>query len=265
MAAAAVHAWRGPAAAPVAARVHATFDELHRRSPVLGAAGWLLIAGLAVASLALVVDARTVGGVSVWLKPAKFALSITIYLWTLGWLLHHLPRGRVDVAANLIALVMVLEFVLIFSQAARGTASHFNSATAYDVAVYRAMGVLILANTLAVAYLTFLWFRLRPPLPGAYLLGIRLGFLLFILTAVSGGLMIAAVSHRVGEAGDLRVAHFVAMHALQAMPAAGLVAHRLQRRGTLRSPGSWVAAFALLLLVVHAAVLLLALAGRSLA
>ncbi|NBV13247.1 MAG: hypothetical protein EBS07_04160 [Sphingobacteriia bacterium] len=30
-------------------------------------------------------------GVNAWYKPIKFALSIGIYCWTLGWLLHDLP------------------------------------------------------------------------------------------------------------------------------------------------------------------------------
>jgi hypothetical protein len=243
-------------------RVVATFVELHRRNADLSVLGWLLIAGLIVASAAFIVDDRTVAGVSVWLKPMKFALSIAIYLWTLGWLLFHLRSRRAEITGRVIAFVMVLEFLLIFSQSARGTASHFNSATPYDVAVYRTMGVLILVNTVAVGFAAVLYFRSRPLLPAAYLLGIRLGLLLFLFSAVSGGIMIGIVSHSVG-AGDLRIAHFIAMHTLQAVPLAGFATHRLHERGLLRNPSAWTGGFALLALLLHKSALLLALAGKS--
>lgn len=249
--------------APLFSRIQAIFLELHRRNPVLSLAGGLMIAGFIVASAAYVVDGRTVAGVSVWLKPMKFAISIAVYLWTLAWLVHYLESRRAVTTSHLIALVMVLEFVLIFSQSARGTASHFNSATTYDIAVYRAMGVLILANTLAVGYLGRLYFEASPRIAASYLLGIRLGFSLFLFTAVSGGIMIAMVSHSVGEAGDLRVAHFIGMHALQSVPAAGFITHHLHERRLLSHPARWTAGFAVVVFLVHTLALLLASEGKS--
>lgn len=259
----ALHAWRGFTLTPLPDRAHATIVELHRRSPVLSATGWLLIAAFIVSCAACLVDGRTIGGVSIWLKPAKFAVSIALYLWTLAWILYHLRSARVTAVVHAIALVMLLEFLLIFSQAARGTASHFNAASAYDVAVYRAMGILVLANTLMLAYVTLRCFRGRPPIPAPYLLGIRLGLAHFLLAAVSGGIMIAVVSHRIGDAGDLRVAHFIALHLLQAIPAAGWMAHRLYGRGVLHRPARWVGAVALLGFLLHASALVHALSGGT--
>ena len=56
-------------------------------------------------------------------------------------------------------LTMVGEIVLISMQAARGTTSHFNIRTPFDAAVFNAMGLMIVANSLAAA-----WFltTLRP-------------------------------------------------------------------------------------------------------
>ena len=35
-------------------------------------------------------DSRLVMGINVWIKPIKFAASITIYVWTIAWLLEYL-------------------------------------------------------------------------------------------------------------------------------------------------------------------------------
>ena len=243
------------------------FHELHRRDSVLSVVGWLHVGALLVSGTLFLLDDRTVNGESVWIKPMKFAVSIALYLWTLGWILHYLKPAdsrHVAVLGRLVAVIMSLEFLLIFSQSARGVASHFNSASTYDVLVFRAMGVLILMNTVAVLYATALYFRRRPELPLPYLWGIRLGLALFLLTTVSGGIMIGIVSHSVGTGGDLRFAHFVSMHSLQALPLAGLLAYRLHERGRLRNPVRWTALAAVFMFSLHAAVLMLALSGRPL-
>ena len=67
--------------------------ELSRRDAVLWVTGLvqLALAGLFVVGLA--VDDRILLGVSPWLKPLKFAVSITIYLWTVAWLLGDVRAG----------------------------------------------------------------------------------------------------------------------------------------------------------------------------
>ena len=58
-------------------------------APLTATAGFML-AALAACSVGLLVDARLVLGAPVWLKPAKFALSIAVYSLTLAWLFGHL-------------------------------------------------------------------------------------------------------------------------------------------------------------------------------
>ncbi len=57
---------------------------LHRANPALSATGWLNVGLAALAGAGLLLDHRLVAGAPVWLKPLKFALSITAYAWTLG-------------------------------------------------------------------------------------------------------------------------------------------------------------------------------------
>ena len=65
---------------------------------------------------------RLLTGATDWIKPMKFAISITLYTGTLAWLLSYVtghPR-LVRWIAGLTALGFLVEIVGIFVQAARG-------------------------------------------------------------------------------------------------------------------------------------------------
>lgn len=260
-----------------------SIEELLRRSPVLFAAAAahvaLLVLLLAVAPL----DARLVMGVNPWIKPAKFAASIAIYLLTINWLVGDValpPRGRRAVVWGTVAMVS-FEMIAITAQAARGVASHFNQSTLFDGAVFTLMGIAILVNTALAAYLAYRFWATRPPLPAPYLWGIRLGLLLFLLACAEGGFMSAHNAHSVGVAdggsglpvvnwstrgGDLRIAHFFGMHALQAVPLVGywLAARASGPAPRMRRAVRWVIAFGVAYGAVALALFLTALAGRPL-
>ena len=91
-----------------------------------------------------------------------------------------------------------------------------------------------------MALVLFLFHRSQPDRT-AYLWGIRLGLAIFLLGSLEGMQMIARGAHTVGladggpgiaffnwstRAGDLRIAHFLGIHALQALPAAGWLIDR---------------------------------------
>ncbi|RZK46667.1 MAG: hypothetical protein EOO59_18945, partial [Hymenobacter sp.] len=152
--------------------------QLHRRSPPLAWAGWLCVALALGALLRLPFGHRFITGVPGWLKPLKFALSIGVYTWTLAWLLASLPAPAQRAARRIaggVALSMVVELVVIFGQAARGTTSHYNAATPLDAALFGLMGGFIVVNTGLSAWALYLVWRYRPQGSAGYVWGVRLG------------------------------------------------------------------------------------------
>ena len=213
--------------------------ELHGRDPVLAWTGWLQLALLAVMLVIAPFDSRTVTGVNPWIKPIKFAASIGIYLWTVAWLLGYLsrPRWAIYTIRWGIALTFVVEIFCIVIQAARGTTSHWNSATTFDGVLWSAMSIGIQINALLEILLLSLFFLRPPQIPKVYLWSIRLGIIVFlVLGSAPGFVMVFSGGHTVGapdggpglpavnwstRAGDLRIAHILGLHGLQILPLVG--------------------------------------------
>jgi hypothetical protein len=235
----------------------ATVAELRDRNGVLFA---VAVANLGLAllfSALLVLDGRTLLGRNVWTKPWKFATSIAIFTGTLAWLTPALSLDDAIErrASRVIAAAMMIEITLISTQAARGVRSHFNTSTPLDTAVFAVMGATITLSTLVVAYVLWRVVRDPPPLAPAYRWGIQLGLLVFVVASFEGGFIAARGSHAVGTTagspglpllnwhltgGDLRIAHFLGLHALQVLPLAGFLAARWDRpgrRGSLAAVG----------------------------
>ncbi|HEV2688591.1 MAG TPA: hypothetical protein VGV35_08560, partial [Bryobacteraceae bacterium] len=174
--------------------------ELYRANPVLAITGWLHWALLAVLIAVYPFDSRTILGISLWIKPMKFAVSLAIYVWTLAWYLRYL-RGHeraVRIISWGVAASAVTEIFCITLQAARGTTSHYNVAIPLDATVFNIMGIMIALNSVLVAWALVLFCREQPAISKAYLWGIRLGLALFLLAGVQGGVMIGHGAHTVG-------------------------------------------------------------------
>jgi hypothetical protein len=228
----------------------------------------LTITGLVLAALlplmlaGLWLDPRTVGGAAIWLKPAKFAASIAIYTLTLAWIFTWLPTWpRVRrVVGRLSAAVFGVEMVIIVLQAARGTTSHFNTATLFDGVLFSIMGAGIVLQSLAsIVVLVALWRQRFADRAMGWAL--RLGMATTVVAAFSGGLMTQPTAAQLDEArtmgrmttsgahtvgapdggaglpgtgwstahGDLRVAHFAGLHAMQVLPLVALAIARIRR------------------------------------
>lgn len=214
----------------------------------------LMLAILAFALIGLLVDPRVITGAPAWMKPAKFAVSTAIYGATLIWLLRFVPdRPRlVRVISWLAAIGLTIEVVLIALQVVRGTTSHFNFSTPFDAMVFRIMGGVIVGIWLLTLIVAILLFRRKFADPAivwgvrlgivAALLGMAVAFFMPLPTTTQREAMVAGETspiigaHSVGvddggpglpivgwstTGGDLRVAHFVGIHGLQAAPFAG--------------------------------------------
>jgi hypothetical protein len=228
-----------------------TVSRWHRPLLVLTAG----MAGLAVVTaLGVLLDPRVLTGMPIWAKPFKFAISFTVYAFTLAWMLSVLPRrSRVaEWAATVVVGVAAIEQGIITLQAARGTTSHYNETTAVNAALWEAMGLSIMM--LFVAHLVIGVAALRQRLPDrvvAY--GIRLGLGLSLLGMLAAGPMVFGPhygAHSVGvpdggpglpltgwstTGGDLRIGHFVGLHGLQALPLLAFALNRYAQSLTTRT------------------------------
>jgi hypothetical protein len=260
-------------AAPAPAVSPAT--SLWRAEPLLTGSGLALLALAIPAAAAIWLDPRTITNAPAWLKPMKFAISTGIYSVTLAWLFTWIPESTRTrrIAGSITVAVFALEIAIIYLQAWRGTASHFNTATPLDSVLFSVMGTAILVQTGAAAAVAVALWRQRfaDPATGWAL---RLGMTITLVGALTGGLMARPTAAQLADAragqpmtrvgahtvgapdggpglpltgwstrhGDLRVPHFVGLHAVQFL---AFVAFAVRRRSTVSRSRAIVAAAAL--------------------
>lgn len=209
------------------------YNELNLRNPFLAKSGMFCFLLAAMLVFFPLVDPRLLQGVNVWLKPLKFFVSVGIFFWTMAWLLAYLNEPqKVKKISLLIFILLVIELILITYQAAQGKLSHFNISSFWDTMIFQTMGLAILLNSLVVFWF-FILFRKVIHLPSGYALAIRIGLIIFLIAGVEGFVMAGRLGHTVGAAdgqegvfllgwakafGDLRVFHFLGLHALQILP-----------------------------------------------
>ncbi len=210
----------------------------------------LVMAGLVLtAGIGLAVDGREILNESVWLKPFKFGLSFVLYGATLAWLLSKLRKAKRFGwwTGTVFAITGIVDVGFIAVQAARGTFSHFNANTDTFNQVGQQVfmsGVLGLFGASLVIAVMLLFQRVGDaPLNRAIRVGLGLAVagmaLAFYLVGSNGARqevtdayghpVTLGGSHGIGvEAGgpgmpltnwstvggDLRIPHFVGLHAI---------------------------------------------------
>ncbi|HSK74628.1 MAG TPA: hypothetical protein VK892_23210 [Pyrinomonadaceae bacterium] len=256
-------------------------SDLWRKQTPLMLTGFGFIVLFLILAVLSLFDSQQILGINRWIKPMKFAVATVIFLWTVAVFLYFLrgyEKSSRIISWGVIAM-MVGEIILIVMQAVRGTTSHFNNKTAFDGAVFSAMGLMILVNTALIIYLTYLYFRADFDLPKAVVWGMRLGLIVFLLASAQGGYMSAQTGHAVGasdggaglpfvnwstEGGDLRVAHFVGMHAFQAIPLLAVMLVWIEKRFTAIRATALTIAFSLIYFGMFSVAFVQALRGKPL-
>lgn len=272
-----------------------TVGRLWQASPPLTAVGLVMLAVAIPSLVGVLVDTRVITGAPAWLKPFKFAISTAVYSLTLAWifgLLSVWPRMR-RVVGWTTAIVFVLEVAIIDMQAWRGTTSHFNAGTVLDRTLFMIMGAAIFIQTIiSVAVAVALWRQRFDDRALGWAL--RLGMTLTIAGAFTGPLMTRPTpeqlkrarsgapmsiigAHTVGgvdggpglpvtgwsvEHGDVRVPHFIGLHAIQVLALFVIALRRWRRPESIRVRA--VLAFATSYALLFVLLLWEALRGHSL-
>jgi hypothetical protein len=172
--------------------------------------------------------------VNAWYKPFKFAFSTFLYAWAMAWYCFYLPKFNINLFNWSVILLLGFEIIYIAIQAGRGQLSHYNMSTPVYAGLYSMMAIAATLVTLYTAYVGWLFFTHSfPDLPTYYVWAIRLSIIIFVVFSFEGFAMGSRLNHSVGAlndnsnwfivgwsktVGDLRVSHFIGMHALQVLP-----------------------------------------------
>jgi hypothetical protein len=222
--------------------------------PRLAAAAFAMAALTLPTTLALMLDERLFQGVNTWVKPLKFELSVAFYLMTLALFVPLTSeRFRASWAGRYliwpVIVPIVLEVLYIAWRASRAEASHYNRDNWLGMALYSAMGVGAVMFTLAAGVLAYgIARRGAAQLPPVLRLSLVVGLGLTCALGLLTGALLGSNSsgHFIGtppalhqtlplfgwslEIGDLRLAHFLGLHALQILPAFALLVWLATRR-----------------------------------
>ncbi len=224
--------------------------ELFYRQRVLAAYGMLLLVLTPLMVAMQQIDLRTFDGVDVWIKPTKFVFSVAVFALTIAWFFGYVrPERRRIWSLRVIVPVIIaagsFEIIYIAWQAGHGLASHFNQSSVFFAIMYGLMGlgaVSLVATTLPLA-----WEIARRPAPGLrpdFVGAVVIGLVLCCVLGGGFGIYMAQqTGHAVGmiqghspifgwnrAGGDLRIPHFLGIHAQQAIPVLGVLIGSLSPR-----------------------------------
>jgi hypothetical protein len=142
-------------------------------------------------------------------------------------------------------ILLSTEIILIIFQASRGKISHFNQEDATGVMIFSTMALAVTIFMLHTAYIAILFFTQEKFAASEILIfAIQLSLIITVVFAFEGFAMGSLMKHTVGAEdgnaglpivnwnksyGDLRVAHFFGMHALQLIPIASVLIAKNKR------------------------------------
>lgn len=198
--------------------------------------------------LAYNIDTRTVLEINTWMKPIKFTASLFVYTLTLSWFCNYLPENwRNSKVFNrfttLVIASIALEILWLIFAASIGEKAHFNRTHPILTPTYSLMGIIaVILTTQSLVIGIGIGRNTQSGLRNLTRYTLSLGLIAnFALTLITAGYMSAKVGHEVlpaglsavsevdavkfigwlRAAGDLRVAHFFASHAMHFVPFVG--------------------------------------------
>ena len=221
--------------------------EFCSREPILVWFSLILLLSMIPTAIAYGLDDRMLNGVNIWMKPLKFQLSLAVFGLTLVWLMPLASQafrrgwgGRLIVWGFIVPALGEISYIVW--RASRGEASHFNIETPLASILYSLMAVGAVTITATSLVLAYGILRNNPrSAPSVFRLAAIIGLVLSFVFATVNGMSMggARLGHFVGQppidgsfvpifgwslaVGDLRVAHFLGLHAQQVIPFAGAV------------------------------------------
>ena len=210
------------------------------------------IFALLVSAIALNLDPNLLAAESVWLKPFKFGMSLTLYGASLLLVSAYLKMSTALKRASILACAgAAVELAALFLHAFR-SANYSSLNSPLDTALWLLIKLAIMPVASASIVMLVLLMRQKdlPPVLGSSL---RWGLALAIAGFVPGLIMLLpdSIQHIFSahksltpvsmhsavhtlpfpgwhtQSGDLRAAHFLGLHALQIMPLIAIVIDRL--------------------------------------
>ncbi len=208
---------------------------------------------LLVSILGLIIDVRILQYVPIWLKPFKFSISSMIFIGSILYFLKYISNQKfIHLTNKIVSYGLMIELFIIFLQAFRGRMNHFNNQTVEDMILFQIMAITIVCVWLGFGVYAWKLFKTSEYENVFFFKGLQVGAFITFLTMPFAftmpqpskaqlqeiiknksqiGLIVG--SHTVDEkdptqtypltgwaktGGDLRIAHFLGVHALQILP-----------------------------------------------
>ena len=202
-------------------------------------AGLILIVGGLLHVIPLAFDGLQWSGAVSFRKPIVFGFALGLSAWSFAWIMTYLPRRKITswFCLGVYLLAAYLEFIPITIQVWRGEASHFNHGDPLSATLWSIMGIAVAGLVFTVVFITF-WSFTSLKAPSNYGWAIKIGMLILlvgqgfgqwlinnagdILGAPGVAVLPADVSFEdastYGLAGNMKLIHFLALHAIQFLP-----------------------------------------------
>ena len=184
--------------------------------------------------IAMGLDGRELRGVNIWVKPAKFMASLSLFAISTAWFVGLLPPAqRRSRSVRLVAWTIVAagaaEVGYISLQAALGQASHYNVGDRLHMLAYQLMGLGAMSLMLTQPLLAWqIWRHGDAGVPQAWREAVVLALVMTFILGVGAAVPLASAQPPTGAGlpvlgwhlggGDLRPAHFIGSHAQQFVP-----------------------------------------------